>query len=156
MHINTAESLQHMLVEVTEFVGNKPLDTRLEQDLNRVFGIRSKAYESIFSLCKQGRKEKLLCNREAGGIEFGRFLKPSEETRNFSVDVVHMDNIVGPHHVHPNGEIDLIMPLDDGARFDNHVAGWLVYGPGSAHAPTVTDGAALILYLLPDGSIEFK
>ena len=41
------------------------------------------------------------------------------------------------------------------ARFDGHGAGWVVYGPGSAHSPTVTGGRALVLYLLPQGAIEF-
>ncbi|MNL76803.1 hypothetical protein D3C87_2028270 [compost metagenome] len=47
------------------------------------------------------------------------------------------------------------MPLTGDARFDGHGAGWLVYGPGSAHRPTVTQGRALVLYLLPGGAIEF-
>ncbi|HWM69778.1 MAG TPA: DUF4863 family protein [Steroidobacteraceae bacterium] len=62
---------------------------------------------------------------------------------------------VYPHHRHPNGEIDLIMPLEPGAQFDGRDAGWLVYGPGSAHSPTITHGRALVLYLLPQGAIEF-
>ena len=74
-----------------------------------------------------------------------------------------MDEVVGPHHVHPNGEIDLVMPLAgaDGlapggaARFDGQAAGWKVYGPGSAHRPTVSGGRALVLYLLPEGAIQF-
>ncbi|MCG3102208.1 DUF4863 family protein, partial [Enterobacter sp. DRP3] len=54
-----------------------------------------------------------------------------------------------------NGEVDMIMPVTDAARFDGHGAGWLVYGPGSAHRPTVTQGRALVLYLLPGAAIEF-
>jgi len=30
-----------------------------------------------------------------------------------------------------------------------------VYAPGSAHRPTVSSGRALVLYLLPQGQIEF-
>jgi hypothetical protein len=30
-----------------------------------------------------------------------------------------------------------------------------VYEAGSAHHPTVTEGRALVLYLLPQGSIQF-
>jgi hypothetical protein len=66
-----------------------------------------------------------------------------------------MKPVAGPHHRHPNGEIDFIMPLEPGAQFDGRDAGWLVYEPGSAHSPTVTRGRALILYLLPQGAIEF-
>jgi hypothetical protein len=72
-----------------------------------------------------------------------------------SIDVVEMDEVVGPHHSHPNGEIDLVIPLDDGAQFDGRGAGWTVYPAGSAHNPTVTGGKALVVYLLPDGAIEF-
>jgi hypothetical protein len=63
--------------------------------------------------------------------------------------------VAGPHHTHPLGEIDLIMPMDADARFDGHGAGWLVYPAGSAHPPTVTGGRALVLYLLPEGRIDF-
>ncbi|MEZ5479400.1 MAG: DUF4863 family protein [Thiolinea sp.] len=31
-----------------------------------------------------------------------------------------------------------------------------MYPPGSAHKPTVSQGRALVLYLLPQGSIEFS
>ncbi|MBP6368696.1 MAG: DUF4863 family protein, partial [Burkholderiales bacterium] len=41
------------------------------------------------------------------------------------------------------------------ATFDGQGAGWVVYGPGSAHSPTVAGGRALVLYLLPQGAIEF-
>ena len=66
-----------------------------------------------------------------------------------------MDNVVGPQHTHPAGEIDLVMPIEGNALFDGHPAGWVVYPPGSAHRPTVSDGRAMVLYLLPGGSIEF-
>ena len=51
---------------------------------------------------------------------------------------------------------DLILPLDEGAAtFDGRPAGWCVYPPGSAHRPTVAQGRALVLYLLPEGQIQF-
>jgi hypothetical protein len=96
-----------------------------------------------------------MCEREAGGIRYGRVIKPGPHTHGFSVDVVDMPPIVGPHHSHPNGEIDLVLPLETDARFDGRGAGWLVYGPGSSHHPTVSGGRALVLYLLPNGAIEF-
>ena len=96
-----------------------------------------------------------LCNREAAAFVMAGSLRPCRKLTAFSVDVVDMKDIAGPHHVHPNGEIDLIMPLTEGATFDGHPAGWCVYGPGSAHRPTVANGQALVLYLLPQGAIEF-
>ena len=46
-------------------------------------------------------------------------------------------------------------PVDAEARFDGRGAGWCVYGPDSAHRPTVRGGRAFVLYLLPQGAIEF-
>ena len=47
------------------------------------------------------------------------------------------------------------MPIQGAAEFDGHGAGWKVYGPDTAHRPTVSDGEALVLYLLPGGEIDF-
>ena len=96
-----------------------------------------------------------MCSREHAGIKYGRVVKPGPATHGYSVDVVEMDDVAGGHHRHPNGEIDLIMPIDATAAFDGRGAGWLVYGPGTAHVPTVTGGKAWVLYLLPQGAIEF-
>jgi hypothetical protein len=73
----------------------------------------------------------------------------------YSIDVVDMNEVAGPHHTHPNGEVDLIMPTEGDARFDGRGAGWLVYPAGSSHRPTVSGGRAFVLYLLPGGAIEF-
>jgi len=98
-----------------------------------------------------------LCSHEQGGVKFGRIIKACEKTSGFPVDVVEMDNIVGPHHRHPKVKIDMVIPKTDGAKFDNHGEGWLVYGPDYAYKPTITDdGRAIVLYLLPDGEIEFS
>ncbi len=49
----------------------------------------------------------------------------------------------------------MIMPVTAEAPFDGKGRGWCVYEPGSAHHPTVTNGEALVLYMLPGGNIEF-
>ena len=79
----------------------------------------------------------------------------TELAGRFSVDVVWMQDCKGPHHVHPKGEIGMIMPVEGDAEFDDIPRGWYVHEAGSAHWPTVTKGSAYILYLLPDGEIEF-
>ncbi len=149
-------ALQEQLNAVIEFADGRALDATLEADLNTRFGADSDAFTALVKTCRTGVEEGWLCNREGGGIKFGRAIKPGPETHGFSVDVVEMDDIVGPYHAHPNGEIDLIMPEDGDAKFDGAGAGWMVYGPGTEHAPTVAGGKALVLYLLPDGAIEFK
>jgi len=140
---------------VTAAIGAEDLGPALEQRLNARFPAGGEWFERAVALCREGVRHGWLCAREAGGIKFGRALGAGAPTHGLSIDVVEMDDVVGPHHVHPQGEIDLVMPLDDVARFDGRSAGWTVYPPGSAHAPTVSRGRALVLYLLPGGAIEF-
>jgi hypothetical protein len=146
---------QSLISQITEEIASVPLDSSLESHLNAQHGAGTYLYDQLFEACKIGVRDGWLCNREADGIRYGRVLKATEATHGFSVDVVEMEDIAGPHHVHPNGEIDLIMPLTAGASFDGHPAGWCVYEPGSAHRPTVSKGRALVLYLLPEGAIKF-
>ena len=143
------------IAEFTAQIAGRPLDTELDAWLNRVHGAGSTSYQDLKAACEAGVAEGWLANREGGGIKYGRIFKPSDALHGFSVDVVDMNNIAGPHHAHPNGEIDLIMPIGGDATFDGRPAGWCVYPPGSAHRPTVSDGRALVLYLLPQGKIEF-
>jgi hypothetical protein len=151
----TPEQFRDLIAPITEDVHGKPLDAKLEAELNAAYPADGAAFYDLFEACKRAIAAGWMCNREAGGIKFGRVIKPGDETQGFSVDVVDMKDLKGPHHRHPNGEIDMIMPIDAPAKFDGRGAGWLVYGPGTAHHPTVTKGRALVLYLLPQGAIEF-
>jgi len=141
---------------ITGEIAGKALDASLQDFLNGAFGVDSGVFKSLYDECRTGVTEGWLCQHEQAGIKFGRVIKPGGDTHEFSVDVVDMVEVVGPHHRHPKGEIDLVMPQTDGAEFDGHGAGWVVYGPDSAHKPTVTGGRALVLYLLPGGEIEFS
>jgi hypothetical protein len=143
------------LAELTAQIAERRLDAALDAWLNAEHGTTSSTYRNLLQACRQGAAEGWLCDREGGGIRYGRIFKPAGDLHGFSVDVVDMKDIAGPHHAHPNGEIDLIMPIDGDATFDGRPAGWLVCPPGSAHRPTVANGRALVLYLLPDGRIEF-
>lgn len=150
-----SDAFAQLIGTITARIEGRKLDEHLEQELNTSFPPNGPDARAIFESCRAAIAAGWMCSREAGGIRFGRVVKAGPRTHGFSVDVVDMQPIAGPHHRHPNGEIDLIMPLEPGARFDGHDAGWLVYGPGSAHRPTVTQGRALVLYLLPAGAIEF-
>ncbi|CAG0997664.1 hypothetical protein BURK1_02641 [Burkholderiales bacterium] len=144
-----------LVSRVTARAADRPLDAALARDLNDALPGHGPAVGAIAQACRDAIRAGWMCNREAGGIRYGRVVKPGPATHGFSIDVVDMDEVVGPHHRHPNGEIDLVMPVDANARFDGHGAGWVVYGPGSAHRPSVAGGRALVLYLLPQGAIEF-
>lgn len=151
----TLDQLLDLITPVTAHIGRRPLDSSLEADLNSTYPADGPAFAAVFGACRRAVEEGWMCNREAGGIKFGRVIKPGAQTGGFSVDVVDMNRIAGPHHRHPKGEIDMIMPLEPGAKLDGRGAGWLVYGPDTAHSPTVSGGRALVLYLLPEGAIEF-
>ena len=140
---------------LTAQLAGRELNQDLQVWLNTEYGPDSDTYQNLAAACRDGVAEGWLCQHEAGGIRYGRVFKPDETLRGFSVDVVDMDNCAGPHHRHPNGEIDLVMPTEGDAKFDQHPAGWVVYAADTAHVPTVSDGRALVLYLLPGGSIEF-
>lgn len=144
-----------LIASVTEGLQGRALDADLMADLNARLAADSETFGRIRAACEQGVEAGWMCQHEAGGIRYGRVIKPGPETHGFSVDVVLMHDLAGPHHRHPNGEIDMIMPIDEGAQFDGHGAGWLVYGPDTAHRPTVRGGSAYVLYLLPEGAIEF-
>ena len=148
----TKEEFQGLIAQVTEAVKGRDLDRALAADLNARFPVTGAAFKAIRAACDNAIAEGWMCEREQGGIKFGRVIK---DVDGFSVDVVEMSDVVGPHHRHPNGEIDMIMPIDSAAEFDGHGAGWVVYGPDSAHKPTVMGGKALVLYLLPGGAIDF-
>ena len=158
--IISSSELHRQISALTSQMSGKILDQDLQDWLNLEHGVDSATWRELEQSCRQGVAEGWLCQHEAGGIRYGRVFKPDPQLHGFSVDVVDMDDvgmgdIVGPHHRHPAGEIDMVMPISAEARFDGHAAGWVVYEPGTAHYPTVSDGRALILYLLPSGSIEF-
>lgn len=105
----------------------------------------------IRALVEAGAAEGWLLPKENAGVRFGRVAK---DLGGFSVDAVLM-SAPGPEHVHPNGEIDLCFARSGAPEFDGRPEGWVVYGPGSRHVPTVRGGEMLILYFLPGGAIEF-
>lgn len=151
----TPEKFSALVGEFTASLVGRPLDKTLEDELNERAPASHETFKTIFEACHAGIAAGWMCNREGGGIRYGRVLKATPATHGFSVDVVDMNEVAGPHHAHPNGEIDLVMPLDGEAKFDGHRAGWVVYAPNSAHRLTVTGGRVLVLYLLPGGAIDF-
>jgi hypothetical protein len=148
----SVEEFQSLIQQVTSAIKGKPVASDLAAALNDQFPPDGEVFQNIRAACDAGIKEGWLCAQEHGGIKFGRVIK---DVDGFSVDVVLMKDIVGPHHRHPKGEIDMIMPTQGDAKFDGTPEGWMVYGPDTAHKPTVTGGEAVVLYLLPGGEIEF-
>lgn len=99
-------------------------------------------------------KEGAIASRGELPVRWGRVAKASEESRGFSIDVVLM-NGAGPEHRHPAGEVNYCIALEGNPTFDGAPPGWVVKPPDSTHVPTVEGGTMLIVYLLPEGAIEF-
>jgi len=151
----TVAAFEALVGRIAGEIADMPVDAAMEAALNARFGISSPDFAELRSLCAEGERDGWLVQREHGGIKFGRPIKPHTKAGKFSVDVVRMKDIAGPHHIHTKGEIGAILPLSGQPAFDGKPEGWYVYPAGSDHHPTVTDGEAYILYLLPEGAIEF-
>ncbi len=95
-----------------------------------------------------------VANRGEAPVKFSRAAKATEETNDFSIDVVDMTG-PGPRHLHPNGEINWCIALEGEPTFQGQPPGWVVETPGSEHVPTVEGGRMLIVYLLPGGAMQF-
>ena len=152
--MNLAE-FQSLLQPVANHINGRQIENNLADELNQQFPAHGKTFEAIEKACHQAISEGWMCSQGGEGRRFGRIIEPTVETHKLSVDVVDLKDIVCPHHRHPEGEICMIMPVNTEALFDGKGRGWCVYEPGSAHHPTVTNGEALVLYMLPGGHIEF-
>lgn len=144
-----------LMEEIAQTITDLDVDQGMADTLNATYPKDGDAFQRLAALCAEGEQDGWLMNREHEGLKFGRAIKPGAEAGKFSVDVVRMKDMRGPHHSHPMGEIGAIMPLAGDPNFDGMPEGWYVYPPGTDHHPTVTDGDAYILYLLPEGAIEF-
>ena len=156
MSASMTPQFESLIATVTSWLAGRPVEPALGAALAKQFPPDGETFRALAAACREGVRDGWLCQRGDETLRWGRVIKPSPATQEYSVDVVRMTEIAGPHHGHPKGEIDLVLPIDEGAKFDGQGEGWLVYGPGSAHSPTVRGGAAIVLYLLPGGEIAFS
>jgi 2-hydroxylaminobenzoate mutase len=143
---------------VLQEIGDRPFNAELEFRLNRLFGPASVTYDALERLLHLGLSEGWVGYEAIEGAEYrrGRIAEPSAETAGMSIESALLRDVKGRYHCHTRGEIDLVIPIDSGARFCGHGAGWVVYPPMSEHFPTVTGGKALFMFFLPNGEIEYK
>jgi uncharacterized protein DUF4863 len=146
---------QELVAPIARFAHGRALDAVLERELNLKFPPEGEPFQRIREACHAGIAAGWMCGQGDAKRRFGRIFEAGEATHGYSVDVVDITDLVGNHHRHPTGEIDMIMPVTPEAKFDGRGAGWLVYAPGTGHRPTVTAGRAVVLYLLPEGKIEW-
>ncbi|WP_423200261.1 DUF4863 domain-containing protein [Cupriavidus sp. H19C3] len=155
---STREQLKREAIRLLATVKDRPLGAETEVWLNRTYPPGSELYESLAALIRAGEQEGWACNIEITGPEYRRspVYAASDETFGFSINSVYMDNLIGQYHAHPNGEINMIVPLDPGAKFCGQGAGWTAPDPASEHFPEVSGGRAIMLYFLPNGEITYN
>ena len=145
-----------LLKPVTDLISSGAIDSTLAENLNKQFPPGGETFDAIENACHQAIADGWMCaNGSEGGPRWGRVIEPGPDTGGLSVDVVDLTDLVGGHHSHPGGEVCMVRPITPDAQFDGTDRGWCVFEPGTGHHPTVSNGRALILYLLPDGKIEY-
>jgi len=144
-----------LLKPVTDLVSSMAIDAKLAEELTSRFPPGDEVFDTIEKACHEAIADGWMCANGDVGRRWGRVIEPCEETGGLSVDVVDLTDLVGSHHSHPTGEVCMVMPISPEAQFDGTSRGWCVFEAGSGHYPTVTNGEALILYMLPDGKIDY-
>jgi len=146
-----------VLQQVIQLIDGREFGPELQAELNSQFGPVSDTFMALSSLLKAGVEEGWVAYDEVGGADYrrGRIAQPSAETAQLSVESGLLRDVKGQYHCHTFGEINMIIPLEDGAQFCGHGAGWMVFPAMSEHFPTVT-GKALMMYFLPHGEIEYR
>lgn len=144
------------LLPLLEFAAALDLDqpAAAQASLEEAFPTGGAFVQGLRAAMEAGVADGTLCHLGEDPVRYSRMFKADEDSRGLSADAVLM-SAPGPRHRHPNGEVDLCFALDGEPQFDGNPPGWTVYAPGSEHVPTVRGGTMLILYLLPQGAIEF-
>jgi hypothetical protein len=143
--------------------------------LNETYGPQSAIYQDLARLIRLGVSEGWAANQEVDGPNYrrSRIHEPTQETFHFSITAVFMDSkdprtsrdehendvLRGQFHGHPYGELNMVIPLDEGAELKGlqgwQGPGWTAPDPGSRHFPEVKGGALIALFYLPAGRISY-
>lgn len=149
------EQLVTALEPISELIGTLDFadPQSVEETLNKEFPFSSELVQKVRTGLRTGIEAQTLCDRENAGVRFSRALKPSADF-DYSIDLVELGG-VGAGHTHPNGEISMCFSVSGDPLFDGNPEGWVVYGPGTWHEPTVEGGAMDFIYYLPKGAMKF-
>jgi hypothetical protein len=167
------DELIQRCIPFLEEVKDMTPDSEVEKWLNTTYGPGSPLYDDLARLIKAGIEEGWAANVEISGQRYrrSRIQEPCAETFNFSITAVYMDSLVSEHgdpektfrgdyHLHPYGELNMVIPLNDGAVLAGPNgwcgSGWTAPSPGSHHYPEVKGGALIALFFLPAGRISYN
>ncbi|RFU48237.1 DUF4863 family protein [Paraburkholderia sp. DHOC27] len=170
--ISSHDELVARLLPFLDEIKDKTPGPAFEQWLNTKYGVASALYQDLARLITLGVQEGWAADAEIAGPRYrrSRLMAPSAETFFFSATAVLLDStdntqrnpegsLRAGFHLHPYGEINLVVPLDPGAALAGPngwcTGGWTAPEPGSQHFPEVKGGAVISLTLLPAGRIAF-
>ena len=111
------DEFRTLIKPVTDLVSTRTITPAMAGELNEAFPPDGDTFGAIENACHEAIAAGWMCAQGSEGRRFGRVIEPSVETDNLSVDVVELTDIVGPHHSHPNGEVCMVMPVDDTAKW---------------------------------------
>jgi hypothetical protein len=169
------EELIQKSVEFLRIVKDMTPNAAMESWLNGEYGAQSGTYQDLARLVRLGVSEGWAANQEVEGPNYrrSRIHEPTPETFHFSITAVYMDSkdartfrdergddiLRGQFHGHPYGELNMVIPLDEGAELKGlqgwQGPGWTAPDPGSRHFPEVKGGALIALFYLPAGRISY-
>jgi hypothetical protein len=124
------------------------------ETLEREFPLNGPLGKKLRELTTAGLNAGWLCAKAAGDSKVSRVAKP-DAAKGYSIDAVMLWGD-GPWHKHTKGEVNALIALEGTPEFCGFKEGWAVFAPGSQHVPSVKGGKMLILYMLPDGAVEWK
>lgn len=140
---------------VIDTIAARPWDAALAAHLNAAFPPDGPIFDAIEAACDDGIEGGWMGLQGDAARKGGRVIEPGPASQGYSVDVVQLVDITGPHHAHPGGEVCAVIPEGDRGRFDGNPRGWAVYPPGSDHWPSGTGGRVRVMFFLPDGAIAY-
>jgi hypothetical protein len=170
--IRSEEELLARLIPFLQEVKDMTASTGVEQWLNTKYGVESELYRDLARLITLGVKEGWAADVEVAGTRYRRSQVglPCAQTCFFSITAVLLDSTDNAqdnpedsfragYHLHPYGEINLVVPLNEGAALAGPngwcYGGWTAPAPASHHFPEVKGGAVISLTFLPAGRIAF-
>ncbi len=79
----TQALFRDQIAALTAQLVDRPLDDLLDQWLNQEHGPASASYQALRRSCESGVADGWLCQREGGGIRYGRVFKPADDLQGF-------------------------------------------------------------------------
>jgi hypothetical protein len=162
--MTTAQDLIDRSVPFLDEVKSRTTGGELETWLNGTYGPGSELYDDLARMIAEGVRAGWAANVEVDGRGYrrSRIAEPREVLSYFSITAVYMDSVEpyrGQYHLHPYGELNLVVPLDADAKLMGPRGwsgpGWTAPAPGSHHYPEVKGGALIALFYLPAGRISY-